>query len=528
VGTWGIWGGENYKFPWLKGSVISCTWAQLEDVKGDYDFTCLDTKFSKAIANNQKVMPLIYIDTPPDWVWDTVPKVETDGTSGRFFPYYLDADFKKYVQALWSAFLKHVASQSSTQRNAVVAQQLAMGKSGDKDNYEGAPLNSAYNISGTAWTAYQKEMVTAWLDARESAGLNIVPLLNVDQATFDMMENLQEPFMRKDGLRTQFYQQNREMNAESVYDQLSRKIGSDYVRTRGEFDEPVKLNTGWLTAAPVWHYYWHSLWVLTWGIDILNQRTQSLSKASTHEKAFIFFTDRAGYKNPRTAKYAYVALRDGLDIANTSRFPEATYGTLSGINSPTRYQKIATAMAQYGAKQDDVTNQILGGLESGKELTGINDVGYLIWQDNYGKYLTQIDPLGTSQGYWRVGSLNEPYGRYARGFNTSKGMSRMYFNVDDDMFGTGGLAGKEDITIRVVYFDKGTGAWALNYDATSKADKQAYTVTNGNTSTWKEKTITVTDANFNNLGPKNSDISLVNTDSADEIFHMVEVTFTER
>ena len=107
-------------------------------------------------------------------------------------------------------------------------------------------------------------------------------------------------------------------------------------------------------------------------------------------------------------------------------------------------------------------------------------------------------------------------------------MSSIYFDVDDDMFVTGELAGKAHIQIRVVYFDRGTGTWALNYDATTKADKQAYTITNGNTGTWKEKIITVSDANFNNLGPKNSDISLVNTDSIDEIFPMIEIKFTGR
>jgi hypothetical protein len=528
VGTWGIWGGHKYKLPWLKGSVISCSWDDIESSENTYDFSCLDTKIAQAVANDQDVIFKVYIgDTQPNWIWATVPLVETD--SGRESPYYLDTEFKKYVKRLWAMLLKHVTELPKAQRDSIIAMQVPMGKSGDMGPYKGTPLKTDYLIDedGAKWGAYQREMITAWVQARDAIGLTLTPLFNVQQGTYEWMKSQGIDYMLKSKVVAQMYQMNYEMNNDWVRMLLLESLGTDYTRGRGELDTAVNDGAGWFAEAPLWNYYWHSLWMLTYGIDIFNVREETLDTGMTYSGVFNFFAERAGYKNPKTARYAYVALRDGLDQSDTVRFPQSSFGVYSGVNSLERYKNITLAFASYGAKQGDVSGQADPGLDQAKQLNALNDVGFKIWPGNYGKYLDQINPNGTSQGYWRVGSTSQPYGRYARGFNTSKG-NRMYFNVDNTMFATGGLAGKEQIQIRVVYFDKGTGTWALHYDATGNADKQAYPMTNTNTNIWKEKTITITDANFNNRGPKDSDISLVNTDSTDEIFHMIEVTFMGR
>lgn len=528
AGIWGIWGGEDYKFPWLKGSLITCTWAQIEPSENNLDYSCLDRKISQAISNNQSIMFLIYIGNPPQWVYNTVPKVIT--VDGSAYPYYLDSDFRKYVPRMWLAVLKHIASLPADQKKVFVGVQVPLGKSGDEQPYDSAAVNPNYaiNSGGTEWGNYQREMITAFVNALKTAGLNLIPMFKVQQQNYDWMKAQGIVHMRKTVYVAQMYQLNNEMNLDWVRDDLFELSGSDYTRARGEFDAPVASDAGWLSEAPIWHYYWQSLWMLNYGVDMFNQRTQTLSKGNNYAYAFTFFTNHAGYKDPKTSRYAFVALRDGLDVADTARFPTAQYGALSGANSPTRYQKIAQAMAPFGAKQGDVAHQAVTGLAYSTQLNATNDVAYNIWRGNYAMYIDQIDPNGTSQGYWRVGSTNEPFGRYARGFNGSKNMNRMYFDIDDKMFSSGGLSGNENVDIRVVYFDKGTGTWSLNYDAVGNPDKVAYQLTKTNTNAWKEKTITVTDANFNNKGPRASDISLVNTDGNDDIFHMVEVIFTER
>ena len=62
---------------------------------------------------------------------------------------------------------------------------------------------------------------------------------------------------------------------------------------------------------------------------------------------------------------------------------------------------------------------------------GTNDVGYRIWQGNYGNGLIeQLSPFETSIGYWGVGPIDQPYGRYARGFESATGRTDMAFVLD--------------------------------------------------------------------------------------------------
>jgi len=153
-----------------------------------------------------------------------------------------------------------------------------------------------------------------------------------------------------------------------------------------------------------------------------------------------------------------------------------------------------------------------------------NDVGYRIWPGNYGMYLDQYDPNGTSQGYWRQGSKDQPYGRFARGFRYAAGKNDMDFDIDDDFFFDQPLDGEYAVTVNVIYLDEGTGTWALDYDAQGNPAKRACTVTKTGSGQWKTKSVVLTDAYFGNRCPHGTDLMLVNTDDKDDIFHIVEIT----
>ena len=58
----------------------------------------------------------------------------------------------------------------------------------------------------------------------------------------------------------------------------------------------------------------------------------------------------------------------------------------------------------------------------------------------------------------------------------------------------------------------------------SNPERTACVVTKMDSGTWKEKIITLTDANFGNRCPRGADLMLVNLDAEDDIFHLVEVT----
>jgi hypothetical protein len=151
----------------------------------------------------------------------------------------------------------------------------------------------------------------------------------------------------------------------------------------------------------------------------------------------------------------------------------------------------------------------------------MNDVGFGLIARNYSRFITQIDANRTSVGLWRVGPTNQPYGRYARGFENSSGRNRMCFDLDDKFLPQGA---KGSITLKIIYLDQGTGKFSVRYDASSDSDKTAVTITKANSGRWVSKSITIADGEFANKGPQKSDFSLVNEDDEDDVFHMVEIT----
>ena len=208
------------------------------------------------------------------------------------------------------------------------------------------------------------------------------------------------------------------------------------------------------------------------------------------------------------------------DSADTVRFPEEKYGKAAQRNAE-RVNKIEAEFNKYGAKVGDLhAATSLTGSNYLYEAKAMNDVGFGLIARNYSRFITQIDANETSVGLWRVGPTNQPYGRYARGFENSSGRNRMYFDLDDNFLST---KAKESITLKIIYLDKGSGNFSVRYDASSDPDKTAVTITKANSGGWVSKTITIADGAFANKGPRNSDFSLVNEDNEDDVFHMIEI-----
>jgi hypothetical protein len=156
----------------------------------------------------------------------------------------------------------------------------------------------------------------------------------------------------------------------------------------------------------------------------------------------------------------------------------------------------------------------------------MNDIGWRIYPGNYQMWLTQKNPNETSQGLWRVEPQDQPYGRFARRFDTASGKTRMYFDIDDRFFFDQPLAGTYPVTLRVVYLDKGRGTWSALYDAVADPDKTAFEVTNTDTGRWKEQVVTLDDGNFGNRADNDSDLVLAHVSGDDTTFHMIELTRT--
>jgi hypothetical protein len=247
----------------------------------------------------------------------------------------------------------------------------------------------------------------------------------------------------------------------------------------------------------------------------------SAVKTGKYDEGFAFANRYSYFKRPQTSPYAFIAMRDVLDSADTVRFPEGTYGKAVQSNGE-RIEKIESEFQKYGAKVGDLdaATSLLGSNYL-FEAKAMNDVGFGLIARNYSRFITQIDANKTSVGLWRVGPADQPYGRYARSFENASGRKRMVFDLDDKFLPHGAHG---PITLKLIYLDQGTGIFSLRYDSSADPDKAAVTITKTNSGRWVNKSITIADGEFTNRGPLNSDFSLVNEDEEDDVFHLIEIT----
>lgn len=554
-GIWGIWGKEVSKAdkPWYKGRIVTVSWDEIEPADNQFDWTALDKDINSVAADGLYVMVLVYTGRQtPEWIYGTgVPRVQTDFNGGSSYPYYLNdnngdgdgddvGEFRYYFKRMIAKVAQHLNelnnSGSLPSYHRIVASQGPIGASGDPHPYQvaGATGNKGedkvasfgegtqYAISDSAWRAYEKEMFQYAYDQYKATKPEIHILLNVadDKPLYDWgLAQLPGVWVKYNRVGDR-YQNNREFNdvkASSgswTWEPVSEFNNGLAYRSRSEMD---LTEQGWFTEAPVWNMYWTNLWGLHTGMDIHNILDADLQNPAFYD-GFAFYSKYAGYKDPRDSVGVWVALRDGLDMADTERFPENVYGREKRGQNKDRYLAIVNAFAPYGVQQNDVDalNQT--------SWKALNDVGWRIYPGNYQMWLYQKDPNETSQGLWRVGPQDQPYGRFARRFDHASGKDRMSFDIDDRFFFGQPLNGAYPVTIRVVYFDQGTGQWALTYDAVGQPDKTAVVVTKTNTGRWKEQTITIGDGYFGNRGPSQSDLSLLNLDGQDDTFHMIEIS----
>ena len=524
-GVWGIWSTNVTKAgrPWLKGDVIAVGWDEIERADNQFDWTKLDTQINKVASQDLYVMPLVYTGLhAPHWLYSNgVTEIRTDWQGGTSFPDYTDPEYKTFFQRMVTVVANHLqTAYTPAVRAKIIAVQGAVGASGDPSPYKGNFLTGGTaDLPPDVWQAFQKEMFAYYANAYAASSPKIHVLLNTG---YDPVLNswtittLPGIWLKTNRLGDR-YQNDGEMlpnNPGSFLPPYLKTFQNGLaIRARSEMD---MTNQGWFIAAPVWNMYWTQLWGLHNGQDMHNQLDTDLTNPA-YADAFAFYSKYAGYKDPRDSTGAWIALHDGLDARDTTRFPTSQFGAASRTNAA-RYTAISNAYAPYGARQDDLAGS---GTTS---FNALNDVGWAIYPGNIEMYLSQIDPAGTSQGLWRVGPQDQAYGRFARRFDHAHGKDRINFNIDDQFFFGQPLNGAYPITIRVVYLDQGSGQWALTYDAVGNPDKTAIIVTKTNTGRWMEQTVTLNDGYFGNRGPNQADLSLVNLDSDNDTFHMIELT----
>lgn len=533
-GIWGIWGTPLSREgrPWYKGHGVTVDWRDIEPADNQFDWRKLDEGIAAATSQGLYVMVMVYGGAKsPDWIYRAgVPRVTTDFNLVSHFPFYLDPDFKRYFKRMIDRFAEHLdRGVPAEMRRKIIAVQCPVGASGDPHPYKvnaekgsgqvGWFGEGATQIGRKEWLAYHYEMFAHYYAAFGRAKPAIHCLFNAN-----LDDDLKEWALRsfkgmwvKTARIGDRYQNNGEAREDGYQTTLPRLIATFHdgkaIRARSEMDLTARR---WFTEAPRWSMYWTQLWGLHNFQDIHNQTARDLENPDFYP-AYEFYSRYAGYKDPRDSQGAWCALRRGLDYADTERFPESKFGEVGRGDNRARYDAIIAAMKPFGAAQSS------SGYGRRTNWNGMDDVGFEIHRGNYELYLHQIAPDETSQGLWRVGPKDQFYGRFARRFDHASGRNAMHFNLDDGFFDAP-LRGRYELDVRIVYFDQGSGRWAVRYDAVGEPQRTAVEVAKKNSGRWQEVRITLRDAAFENRGPRGADLSLVNLDAEDDTFHMIEVT----
>lgn len=172
-------------------------------------------------------------------------------------------------------------------------------------------------------------------------------------------------------------------------------------------------------------------------------------------------------------------LHEGLNPNNKVKFTEKDYGNARKGNIK-RYEAITEAYKAQGAKMEDVNAATEGQVKQRKEQKGYNDAVWDIVEGNYDRFITQIEPKGTSIGLWRVcGEIDKDahrFYRFSRGFKNSTVWNTMHFEINDRLLPNPKQIGR----IKVTYFDGATGSFRLSYDAEKGSEELAISVSKSN------------------------------------------------
>jgi len=543
VWCWYSWGGTpnqwNGKitaeetYAGLRGIPIVVGWDKLEPQDGVYHWELFDGIIKKVAAHEKYVFTLLWINpTEPQWLYDKgVPKVEIDTFKGDpnfgIQAYPMDEKYKFYSERIITKLAEHLRSLPPELFKRVVFHQVVEGSTGDGFCYKGEPKDPRYNVTREEWANYQKYIRRFTVDAF-SKPMDGKPPMALLIHTEDVAAGLKyyPGTVLKQGVASHGYGSNTERSKFNGYkpwmtpdNPAGRPVFS---RGEGETMIPRKDQTTehskWFQQNPQQNLYWTALGCLQCGLDIWNL-PEFVIEDSQWRQSLDIFNRYAGQKYPAKSPVAFCALRDELNADDTVRFPEAKYGAAK--KNTDRVLKICAEFAGHGAVVQDLNSALAGGLKS-RNRTGYNDVAWDRIDEDYCRFLYPIDKLETSVGWWNLGPKDQPYGKFARGFEHKTGKDALYFGFHKNFFKQDGKP-TGPLTFRLVWLDNTTGSWGFSYDAGKGNFKSAKTFTGTGTGRWREETFTVTDAVMNHNGPRGADIALVNLDDQDKMFHLIEV-----
>lgn len=550
VNSYGVWDRSDSfnpkDYPFLKGLAFNQAWKDIEKTPGVFDWSALDHALDSALQRNQYLYLSLGVGPDaPNWIYTNgVPSVKTANQthdSWPVYPYYPSPEYKSFFERLISEFAKRIRSYPKEKQDRIAFIQVKTGCTGDECAYKGDVIEKKYDLptKSTEWMQFRLWSFDKFVKAFQSDARYSPISLLFNNVNPDEEEGKDRGFSKewnwvmtnaKGGVGIKIAGSGRghhlsgeKSKIETWRDRLIASKGIPLF-ARSEMDQ-TWTHAMYHVNVPL-NFYWGALTGLQNGQSVwdVTKSAVEASKEQGFDYSFYFFNRYAGQIQPETATDAFCALHKGLDAADTKSYPEDKFGKAIPNNTQ-RMLKICAAYSHYGAAVDDQSALSLGQVRQRDTQKGLNDVGWDIWPDNYGRFLSQINADATSVPLWRVGGPITPtssiYARFARAFEHSSGKNGMYFKLSD---GFSRKTKPQTMTVTVVWYDNNKGStWKLDYDAGEEAMKTALTVTGNGDKQWHHQTVTLEDAVLRQGGINGSDLALINTDDKDDVFSLIEV-----
>ena len=556
----------------IRGRLYKVDWKDVESKEGIYNWAAFDKQAQSSFGRKDlSIMIRLGHWPPPEWVYERYGIKKINLPRGAY-PYCMQKDkdgqyiYPKLVCRYMEAFMTHIQEDwPAAVSDRVVSIQPFLGADGDpplfqKSSIAGVDLGKYLPVPREQfkeeWSTYKQQVLPMYLEVFRKVNeahpgqKAIAPLWPIDYLDWATKQNY--PFWIKAAGIPQAYNAGSKFDASgrAVYKHIhTRQPDGSYPRCRGE--SAARNRYAFFEAAPYWNMQYQCFWNLTFGLDAWQvadrdnsdrKRTVPLLTDSTFRPVFEFFNKYAGIREAQHAPGAWIAFHDGLDYADTDRFPESKYGKAEGTNRK-RAEKILAEFSNppggHGAKVSDWKSIIAN--KGGKIIHGqitaspdIPDLSWNVWRDNYGLFIRQIDRHTTSYSHFRVGNAKQDlWGRFAAGIGgKDPTRHKIYLDLDDSLWSK--KAGdKHSGTIKVVYYDqtlfeetpqKGK-SFSVYYDKALGANPGLVaTVTKQGGDVWREISFKLDDGAFSNGLERGADLIL---DSGDDPSAYTKFAFVE-
>ena len=419
ITSYGVWdrggGVDDYSDPkadFVMGIEVSATWAEVQSKgPGKFDFSMFQEVLDIAAKHHKIVKISINVGpNSPLWLYDNgVPlvkviskKPEKHAIKFANYPYYLNENHKKYYFELIKQFSLFLRSQPKNKFDCIAFVQVKTGATGDEEPYKGEPIDEKFAIDKKkVWEEYRIEAFSQFKKYFNDVSDRQIVL------TFNNVDSIKNPVANNwvmntidpkigFGIKGGAYNRGHHLTGEQSFKEqwtpyLINPKGMKLF-SASEMDESWRKEIFNINTELA--FYWSALSGINTGLSSYNCSKSAIKYALEHEEIrdiFRMYNKYAQQVYPASATSAFSVFHEGLNAADTIKFPEKKFGKAK-VKNLERYTNICNAYSSRGAKMDDLESAAIGQVDQRERQTGYNDAGWDIAEGNYERFLYQIKP----------------------------------------------------------------------------------------------------------------------------------------